>query len=162
MSRKSKTGRESEDAAEVRPRYARAIDFLLQGRSVGEAAQAAGYSESYLSHLIHENPVFKAELNRRRSELTRAVQADIRELARELIAKIRRVMDSPRLTPGLVFQIGLSTIPKLWDILKADDGGVNALLMVSNDMETREALNMQEVRSGSSVKFELQKAESEL
>lgn len=162
MARKSKVGVVSESAAEVRPRHAAAIDHLLKGKSVKETAQAVGYNESHLSSLIHENPVFRAELNRRRSEVTKAVQNDIREFTRELIARIRRAMDDPKMSPGLIFQIGLSTIPKLWDILRADDGCTNALQLAADDAETRGKMLFQEMSAGESVTAELKKAQAEL
>jgi hypothetical protein len=49
-------------------RHSKALDLLASGSSVTEAAEGSGYSRQHLSHLVHQDPEFRSEYERRLAE----------------------------------------------------------------------------------------------
>jgi hypothetical protein len=98
-------------------RYETAIDALVLGSTITEAAKASGYSRETLSRLRHGNPVFVALLNKRRAEACDVVTGRLRELIDKLAGAVIAALDSPDLSSALVVQAGLSAIPKLAQML---------------------------------------------
>ena len=105
-------------------RHERAIDLLVVGRSISEAARETGYRRETLSTLVHHNPVFKAKLNRRRLETRGELTATLREAIGEVIAAMRTALQSPKLTPGVVLQSSLAALPKLLSLVVELEEGI--------------------------------------
>jgi hypothetical protein len=104
---------------ECKTRYEAAIDALVSGSTITEAAKVSGYSRETLSRLRHENPVFVALLNKRRAEACDVVAGRIRELVDKIAGAVIAALESPELSSALIVQAGLSAIPKLTQILAA-------------------------------------------
>lgn len=75
------------------PQQQRAIEQLLMGSSVTEAAQAAGLSRQTVSGWCNGHQAFQAELSERRAQALRDVQQQIEDaalMAVEVLSEIAR------------------------------------------------------------------------
>jgi phage terminase small subunit len=104
-------------------RYATAIDELIGGASVTEAAAKAGYTRETLSRLIHKNVIFQAELNRRRHEARDAITGKLNEMIGRISEAVQRALVNPETPPGVVLQSGLSALPKLYALMRDQEVG---------------------------------------
>jgi hypothetical protein len=126
---------------EVSSRYEVAIEALVSGKSVTEAAKAAGYRRETLSRLRHKNPVFRAAFNRRQREAHDAVINDLRALIGDITERVRAALNHPELSPAAVVQSGLSALPKLYALAQAQEIGLTdddeiARSSISSSFET--------------------------
>jgi hypothetical protein len=71
-----------------------AIDGLILGQSDRDAAEAIGVTRETVWHWRHEHPVFMAELQRRRAEVWRAPQEQLRSLLGKAVANLAAAVES--------------------------------------------------------------------
>ena len=94
-----------------------AIDALIGGASVTEAALAAGIRRETLSRWIHDNPIFQAALNRRRSEARQERMRGLITLITDIEASVRKALSNPETSPAVILQSGLNILPKLYALM---------------------------------------------
>ena len=140
---KSKTTKEnvteSHDETGGNTRYMAAVDALVGGASVAEAARQSGYARETLSRLKHHNLIFKAALNQRRAEARDEVTANLRGLISEVITSIRSALQNPELSPGVILQAGLTALPKLYAIVAENETGIIDPRNLASDMASSAA-----------------------
>ena len=115
---------EKHGEAGVSTRHLAAIDALVGGASVAEAARQSGYTREVLSRLKHHNPIFRATLNQRRAEARDEVTANLRGLINEITTSIRTALQSPELSPSATLQAGLAALPKLYALIAENETGL--------------------------------------
>jgi hypothetical protein len=98
-------------------RHEAAIDELVKGASITDAAAASGYTREQLSRLLNHNPIFKARLNERRADIRASIKCDVQGLIGEITAAIRDKLKSADVPPGVVLQSGLVVLPKLYALI---------------------------------------------
>jgi hypothetical protein len=76
-------------------RHIVAINAMIKGKTVTEAAALANMSRENLSRLRHHNPVFIAELNRRRADAQDATLDGLRVLIARITATIWATLNNP-------------------------------------------------------------------
>ena len=101
----------------VSPAAELAIDALISGASISEAAIAAGVSRSTLSKWLHSNPLFQGVLNQRRAEVRAERMIGLSALIGDIESAIRNALADPEITPAVILQSGLSILPKLYTLL---------------------------------------------
>jgi predicted transcriptional regulator len=115
-------------------RFLLAVDALVSGASITDAATAAGVRRETVSRWIHENPVFKAELNRRREEIRIERRVSLGALIADIEAAVRKALNNPETPPVVTLQIGLSVLPKLYALMDAQYiGPLNAEKIIQSD-----------------------------
>jgi hypothetical protein len=97
-------------------RHIVAINAMIEGKTVTEAAALANMSRENLSRLRHHNPVFIAELNRRRADAQGATLDGLRVLIERITAAVLAALNNPETPPSVILQSGLSALPKLYAI----------------------------------------------
>jgi Homeodomain-like domain len=70
-----------------------AIEGLILGQSDRDAAAAVGVSRETVWHWRHEHPVFMATLERRRAEVWRAPQEQLRSLMSKAVANVAAAVE---------------------------------------------------------------------
>ncbi|GHT01920.1 hypothetical protein AGMMS50276_31070 [Synergistales bacterium] len=119
-----KTAQTKQDRpTDVAIRHEVAINALIGGASVTEAAKAAGYSRETLSRLLHGNVFFQAELNKRRAETKNIVMNKLLGLLERVIEGVEGAIKNTETPPGVVLQSGLAVIPKLYSLLSEQGTG---------------------------------------
>jgi hypothetical protein len=98
-------------------RHIIAIDAMIEGNTVTEAAARAHMTRENLSRLLHHNPVFIAELNRRRADAQGATTDGLRVLIARITAATLAALNDPFTPPAVVLQAGLSALPKLYALI---------------------------------------------
>jgi hypothetical protein len=99
-------------------RHIIAIDAMIEGDTVTAAAARANMTRENLSRLLHHNPVFMAELNRRRADAQGEVRDGLRVLIARITAATLAALHDPETPPSVVLQAGLSALPKLYTLIK--------------------------------------------
>ena len=145
------------------PRWVLAIDALVNGDSITEAATKTGYARETLSRLRHHNPVFKATLNRRRAESREEITARLRVLISEVIAAIQSALRNPELAPGATLQAGLAALPKLYELVAENErGATNAWNLASDMVPGLTDIMFQSDKNEAVIEKVLQQSEAEL
>jgi hypothetical protein len=98
-------------------RHIIAIDAMIEGHTVTESAARANMTRENLSRLLHHNPVFIAELNRRRADAQGAVIDGLRVLIARITAATLAALNDPLTPPAVILQAGLSALPKLYALM---------------------------------------------
>jgi DNA-binding CsgD family transcriptional regulator len=71
-----------------------AIDLLITGKSDGEVGEALGLDRGTIWRYRHRNPIFMAELERRRAEIWRAPQERLRSLVSKAVENIAALVET--------------------------------------------------------------------
>ena len=117
-------------------RFLLAVDALVSGASITDAAMAAGVRRETVSRWIHENPVFKAELNRRREEARIERRVSLGTLIADIEAAVRRALNNPETPPVVTLQAGLSVLPKLYALMNGQSiGPLDAEKIIQQDAD---------------------------
>ena len=126
----------NEGAGGTPDRFLLAVDALVSGASITDAATSAGVRRETVSRWIHENPVFKAELNRRREEIRIERRVSLGALIADIETAIRRALNNPETPPVVTLQAGLSVLPKLYALMDGQSiGPLDAKKMVQHDAD---------------------------
>jgi hypothetical protein len=88
----------------------RAIAALVAGRTVKDAADAAGVARETVHRWRRDDLQFIAALNRERRDARDAVSAEVRALGRDAVAVLRKLLRSRSTPPALRARIA-------WDLL---------------------------------------------
>ena len=87
----STNAKKTQGNSELEPRQSMVIAHILLGKTQTDAANAAGVDPATVSRWKQE-PIFLAELNRRRAELYEAHHSDLLAMAAEARAVVRESM----------------------------------------------------------------------
>jgi DNA-binding CsgD family transcriptional regulator len=71
-----------------------AIDLLITGKSDGEVGEVLGLDRGTIWRYRHRNPIFMAELERRRAEVWRAPQERLRSLMSKAVENIAALVET--------------------------------------------------------------------
>jgi predicted transcriptional regulator len=143
-------------------RFLLAVDALVSGASITDAATTAGVRRETVSRWIHENPVFKAELNRRREEIRIERRVSLGALIVDIEAAIRRALNNPETPPVVTLQTGLSVLPKLYALMDGQSiGPLDAEKIIQRDADPLRNLMNDSVSTGDIMKI-LKQAGEEL
>ena len=115
----------------VSPGAELAIDALLGGASVTEAALAGGVARQTLSHWLHHNPIFQGALNRRREEVRTERMIGLSALIGDIETAVRDALSNPELPPAVIIQSGLGILPKFYAMLKMQSIGPDSSVEIA-------------------------------
>ena len=114
--------RDEEKATAKRPQkeaYDMAIDALVSGESVTNAAALAGVRRETLSRWLHGNPVFIAKYNVKKNEARKESLAGINSIVAQSATALRVALRHPDINPTAVVQSIMSMLPKMYAALLA-------------------------------------------
>jgi len=84
-----------DDSRRLTPQQQTAIEYLLLGATITEAACAAGVTRQTVSEWSNHHPPFQAELARRRAEALRGVQQRLEEAALMAVEVLAQIAADP-------------------------------------------------------------------
>lgn len=99
--------------------YDTAIDALVSGESVTNAAALAGVRRETLSRWLHGNPVFIAKYNVKKNEARKESLAGINSIVAQSATALRVALRHPDINPTAVVQSIMSMLPKMYAALLA-------------------------------------------
>jgi hypothetical protein len=99
--------------------YDIAIEALVSGESVTNAAALAGVRRETLSRWLHRNPVFRAKFNEKQNEARRESLSSINSIVAQSAAALRVALRHPDINPTAVVQSIMSMLPKMYAALLA-------------------------------------------
>jgi hypothetical protein len=118
------------------PRWFLAIEAIISGQTDTEAAKIAGVAHSTVNRWRNSNPVFQAELNSRRNELRSALNDKLFGFVEQITAAITKALNSPDVSPAVLLQVGLNTLPKLYALVAEQHiGCTDAVEMIKKKRE---------------------------
>jgi hypothetical protein len=94
-----------------------AIDALISGETITNAALIAGVRRETLSRWLHGNPVFIAKYNRKKNELRHESIACINSIVVQSAAALKIALRHPDINPTAVVQSIMSMLPKMYAAL---------------------------------------------
>lgn len=106
--------------AELSPSQETALESLLAGRTLCEAANEAGVNRSTL-HRWRKEPVFMAALNRRRAESREAAEATLERLRTKALEVTEQALDAGDRTVALAVLRGLGMLDGKKPSVGSDD-----------------------------------------
>jgi AcrR family transcriptional regulator len=93
------------------PAQEAALTALLTGKSVTDAAAAAGVGRTTVYRWLAHDPAFQASLNQRRQEMQDALQARLMLLAVKAVDAVERALDAGNSKAALALLAGLGLLP---------------------------------------------------
>jgi hypothetical protein len=115
--------------------YDMAIDALVSGESITNAAAIAGIRRETLSRWINKNPVFIAKLNERKNEARGESIAIVNSIVAQSAAALRVALRHPEINPTAVVQSIMSMLPKMYKLLLEQEDAPISPLAVLIDQE---------------------------
>ena len=98
-----------------------ALEALLVGRTVTEAAVAAQVDRTTVHRWLREDFVFQAQLNQERRQLRRQMSARLTHLAERAVAAVEQALEDPNPTIGLALLKGLGLLTGSPPPIESDD-----------------------------------------
>ncbi|GHV30811.1 hypothetical protein FACS1894167_12230 [Synergistales bacterium] len=100
-----------------------AIDSIIGGASITDAAASVGITRETLSRWLHRNPIFMARLNERRAEVRDVKFAGLISLIETIEEGVKTAFEDSDVPAAVKIQSGLSALPKFYAMLVAFDTG---------------------------------------
>jgi hypothetical protein len=112
-----------------------AIEALVSGESVTNAAAFAGVRRETLSRWLNHNPVFIAKYNVKKNEAKQESLSSINSIVAQSAAALRVALRHPGINPTAVVQSIMSMLPKMYAALLAqgDEETDPLMLLISKE-----------------------------
>lgn len=104
----------------LKPAHLTAIELINGGKTITESAALVGINRQYLSRLVHENPVFKAELERRRYEGLQELRSLLRDCTVQAANEAMALFHDKDVPPAVRLQTAVSLLNKLIPFYSGD------------------------------------------
>jgi hypothetical protein len=117
--------------------YDIAIDALVSGESVTNAAAIAGIRRETLSRWINGNPVFIAKLNKKKNEARGESLAIVNSIVAQSAVALRVALRHPEINPTAVVQSIMSMLPKMYKLMLEQEDAPTSPLAVLIDEEAK-------------------------
>jgi hypothetical protein len=115
--------------------YDVAIEALVAGESVTNAAALAGVRRETLSRWLHRNPAFISRYNEKQNEARRESLSSINSIVSQSAAALRVALRHPDINPTAVVQSIMSMLPKMYAALLAQGDDETDLVLIFMAMQ---------------------------